>query len=360
MGRMNDLLTGDLFPQSLLPVVPVVLQGPADLEGFRRAARCLLARQILPTQVAWQIGGAPHAAAARAANADVFNDGSDAPAVKVPAEFMALCESVVLHRDPARFGLLYRILWRLAHEPGLRRDPLDADVLQARQMAQAVQLDMQRMKAFVRFRTVQDDRFRTQPEGGPLHLAWFEPEHHIVEAVAPFFARRFGQMRWAILTPERSIEWDCVRPRARGVLPFSRRFASGGAAEGSGAGARAFAGVAGGACGAGADATGGMAVPAALQAAPGQPVAMQARSPATVTAPERPGAMRGQLRFGPGAQKGDRPLADAGDQRWLRFYQRAFPAAHPALHPAPGGPAAAASARPNWRLRRLAGRFGGR
>ena len=41
-----------------------------------------------------------------------------------------------------------------------------------------------------------------------MHEAWFEPEHHIVEAIAPFFARRFTQMRWAILTPERCMAWN--------------------------------------------------------------------------------------------------------------------------------------------------------
>jgi hypothetical protein len=35
--------------------------------------------------------------------------------------------------------------------------------------------------------------------------------HHIVAATAPFFARRFAQMRWAILTPERSVRWDGKR-----------------------------------------------------------------------------------------------------------------------------------------------------
>ena len=45
-------------------------------------------------------------------------------------------------------------------------------------------------------------RARTaRPAATPLHVAWFEPEHHIVEANAPFFARRFASMRWAILTP---------------------------------------------------------------------------------------------------------------------------------------------------------------
>ena len=47
--------------------------------------------------------------------------GAVAP-VNAPAAFLPLSESVVLHRDPDRFGLLYRLLWRLQVEPGLRAD----------------------------------------------------------------------------------------------------------------------------------------------------------------------------------------------------------------------------------------------
>jgi uracil-DNA glycosylase len=213
MGVMNDPLTSDLFPQALLPVT---LQGPADLEGFRRAARALLAQHMLPEQVSWHSSDTPVqdlfasgiAGAVEATTAIHHAAFKDAPPVSVPPEFVTLCETAILHSDPNRFGLLYRILWRLVHEPGLRHDPLDADRVKAQQMAQAVRRDMHKMKAFVRFRTVQDETFRSHPEGGPLHVAWFEPEHHIVEAIAPFFARRFTQMRWAVLTPERSIQWD--------------------------------------------------------------------------------------------------------------------------------------------------------
>ncbi|WP_421953634.1 TIGR03915 family putative DNA repair protein [Polaromonas sp.] len=215
MGVMNDLLTNDLFPQALLPVT---LQGPTDLEGFRRAARALLARQVLPEQVSWHSTGTTGMeltgdSSSMGVPAHHHSAFSDAPAVGVPPEFLTLCQSVVLHSDPNRFGLLYRILWRLAHEPGLRQDPLDADMVQARDMAQAVQGEIQKIKAFVYFRTVQDDTFRTHPESGLLHVAWLEPEHHVVETVAPFLARRFAQMRWAILTPECSIQWDGTQLR---------------------------------------------------------------------------------------------------------------------------------------------------
>ena len=109
----------------------------------------------------------------------------------------------------------------MAREPGLKHDPLDADRLKAQHLAQAVRRDMHKMKAFVRFRTVADETFKSRPTGGPLHVAWFEPEHHIVEAIAPFFARRFTQMRWAILTPERCLAWDGARMRLSPGAPKS-------------------------------------------------------------------------------------------------------------------------------------------
>jgi DNA polymerase len=209
MGVMNDLLTTDLFPQALLPVR---LQGQTDFEGFRRAARGLLAQNILPEQVSWQCGDASLESppAAGTAHSPAF---SDAPAVHVPPEFFAMCQAAVMHHNPQRFKLLYRLLWRLVHEPELRHNPLDADMEQARQMAEDVRQDMQAMKAQLRFRSVQDDTFRARPLAGPLHVAWYQPEHHIVDAVAPFFAKRFSQMRWAILTPESSVESDYLGPQ---------------------------------------------------------------------------------------------------------------------------------------------------
>lgn len=209
MGVMNDLLTTDLFPQALLPVT---LQGQTDFEGFRRAARGLLAQNILPAQVRWQCADAPPESP-QAAGTAYSPTLSDAPAVHVPPEFFALSQAAVLHRDPQRFNLLYRLLWRLVHEPALRHDPLDADMQRAREMAEEVRQDIQAMKAQLRFRSVQDDTFRARPLAGPLHVAWYQPGHHIVDAVAPFFAKRFSQMRWAILTPESSVESDYLGPQ---------------------------------------------------------------------------------------------------------------------------------------------------
>jgi len=183
----------------------VKLSSESDWPGFRQAARALVAESMPPGEVEW------HTPASGAGDLFSASNGTVKTAhllhgvlsLVVPASFVTLCATVILHNDPARFGLLYRILWRLMHEPGLRYDPLDADRVQAEHMAQAVRRDMHKMKAFVRFRTI-----KRGDAQAPLHVAWFEPDHHIVEAVAPFFTRRFTQMAWAILTPERSVHWD--------------------------------------------------------------------------------------------------------------------------------------------------------
>ena len=79
-----------------------------------------------------------------------------------------------------------------------RADPLLGRV---EALAKAVRRDIHKMRAFVRFRAVEDGE-------GTRFVAWFEPEHHIVRANAGFFVRRFATMRWSILTPAIAIHWD--------------------------------------------------------------------------------------------------------------------------------------------------------
>lgn len=179
------------------------LAGETDLAGFREEARALLAHQVPPEDVRWQT--------AQAQNAEFFADadrpldragGTKAASAIVPASFLRLCEVVVLHHDPDRFALLYRLLWRLVHEPTLRNDPVDADMQLAHQMGQAVRRDIHKMKAFVHFREIEIGAAQ------PLLVAWYEPAHHILQCVAPWFAKRQRESRWAIFTPEYSVESD--------------------------------------------------------------------------------------------------------------------------------------------------------
>jgi DNA polymerase len=205
----------------------ITLAGAIDFEGFRRACRGLWAEQVSPERVRWQTAGADSgspdslpgmdvAAPSGIASSSTFATTPVAAAspLNVPASYLVLCQSVILHSDPRRFGLMYRLLWRLQVEPGLRRDANDADRLLARQMAHEVRGDIQRMQTSIGVRKL--DAGAALP---PWHLAWFEPRHHIVEAAAPFVARRFGKMRWAIVTPERSVRHDdgglCFGPGRR-------------------------------------------------------------------------------------------------------------------------------------------------
>jgi probable DNA metabolism protein len=179
------------------------LAGHTDLAGFRSEARQLLAHQIPPEEVQWQL----------AVHADQYLDPQSpqssrprnvarAATAIVPASFTRLCEFVVLHRDPERFALLYRLLWRLVHEPGLRNDPGDADMVQAQHMAHAVRRDIHKMKANLRLRNIVD------AQGRELQVGCYEPAHHVMEAVAPWLAKRVPAARWAMFTPERSVRCD--------------------------------------------------------------------------------------------------------------------------------------------------------
>lgn len=169
-----------------------------DLAAWRSGARSALAAGISPADIDWYDSGQRDLlGAADIAGAPVVA-ASD---VRVPRAFVQLAEMVLCHREPARLAVLYRLLWRINRgERNLLENPTDPDVIQASHLAQAVRRDTHKMKAFVRFREVVGDQ--------DSFIAWFEPEHHILDRVADFFARRFTGMRWAILTPYRSIRWD--------------------------------------------------------------------------------------------------------------------------------------------------------
>ncbi|AWH27943.1 uracil-DNA glycosylase [Stenotrophomonas sp. SAU14A_NAIMI4_8] len=173
---------------------------PWSLQAWRDGARGALLAAVPPSQLDWLPG---HEASLLDAPAlpDATANPAQGAQPGVPRDFLELAATVLCHREPQRMALLYRLLWRITHgERAVLSNPTDADVLRAMAMAQAVRRDTHKMKAFVRFREV--------PGEQDAFIAWFEPEHHIVDRVAPFFARRFAGMRWAILTPGRSVQWD--------------------------------------------------------------------------------------------------------------------------------------------------------
>jgi uracil-DNA glycosylase len=176
----------------------ITLDNQTDFDGWRMAARALVLQDVTPLEVSWTVKDCAHDLPSQ-----ITSPLPDAPEGRfnVPAKFIQLARTVILHRNPLRFARLYRLLWRLRHHHGLLDDAADPDVAQADAMANEVRRDEERMQDTLRFHEI--GRERTS-----RYVAWFKPEHHIVEAVAPVFARRYADMPWSILTPELSAHFD--------------------------------------------------------------------------------------------------------------------------------------------------------
>ncbi|WP_458095013.1 UdgX family uracil-DNA binding protein [Roseomonas sp. WA12] len=129
----------------------VALAAPDDFEGWREASRALVMAGVAPEDVAWLVPGDPVPLFAGGAPPI---PGADAPAPRVPRDFPDLARRVVQHRDPERFALLHGLLHRLQTERGLLDDAADPAVGRANAMARSVRRDAHKMHAFVRFREV--------------------------------------------------------------------------------------------------------------------------------------------------------------------------------------------------------------
>ena len=174
----------------------VTLDSPDDFDGWRAAARALVANGTPPSTVTWTVAGeggdllGGDAAPARGA-----------PSFTVPKPFIEMARRVVCNVEPERFALLHAALAQLRTRPKLLDDQADPLVQRLYRLDKGVRRDVHKMRAFVRFREVED-------EVGERFAAWFEPEHHIVRLNSGFFVRRFAQMRWSILTPLLCVHWD--------------------------------------------------------------------------------------------------------------------------------------------------------
>lgn len=179
----------------------VMLEGRGDFVEWRNAARSLLADRIPPQDVLWQ--AADGGGDLFGLNTSVESYAGGATGSSVPKGFLDAAEAAICHSDPSRFGLLYRLLWRIEEERALLEVTSDPDVSLLRMMIKNIRRDSHKMKAFVRFREVPGE----QP-GRRRFVAWFEPEHFIVARTAGFFQRRFADMDWLIATPKGAAAWD--------------------------------------------------------------------------------------------------------------------------------------------------------
>jgi probable DNA metabolism protein len=181
---------------------------------WRDLARAALAQGIEPDGIDFEdaavpsppdlFGGSPDSTADLLAKAENALTKPHVPKAFLQKAMIAGC-----HRDPQRWNLLYRLLWRLQRNRDLLKVEVDSDVNELVRMDQQVRRDEHKMHAFVRFRRVEE------ADGDEHFIAWYQPQHRILELAAPFFAERFAIMRWSILTPDGSVAWDPAEKQLR-------------------------------------------------------------------------------------------------------------------------------------------------
>src|ERR1044072_6806378 len=120
--------------------------------AWQEVARRALSTELAPEHIVWeeldgdQLG---------LAILDEQQTQGRAPSTtfRVPKSFVESAKRVACHREPKRWALLYRLLWRLTHgEPRLLDVVVDQDVNDFMRMDNAVRHDVHKMRAFVRFR----------------------------------------------------------------------------------------------------------------------------------------------------------------------------------------------------------------
>ena len=179
---------------------------PPDFSAWRQMARLALQQRLEPDAIDFADETVPVAddLFGAVSTKDLLLDvhpGNEAPVPYVSKAFLERAHVAALHREPSRWNLLYRLLWRLQNNRELMRVEVDTDVSALLRLVQQIKRDEHKMHAFVRFRRIAD-------ESGEQFIAWYEPAHRILPLAAPFFQERFAIMRWSILTPDGSVYWD--------------------------------------------------------------------------------------------------------------------------------------------------------
>ena len=162
-----------------------------SFDSWRDAARQLVGAGVAPDRITWADPDTP----ADLFGSDPMPQANDAP-VTATKEFLQLAKTVSSHSAPERWALIYTALWRAQTDRALLGNPADPLMDRLNRLAKSVRRDIHKMHAFVRFHEL--------PSTGNRRSfgAWFEPEHLILQAGTPFFAKRFADMDWLIATPE--------------------------------------------------------------------------------------------------------------------------------------------------------------
>ncbi len=175
-----------------------------DFDSWRCAARALLQQGAAPHVIDWIDARRADLFAQPAAVTETAS-GRLAP---VPRRLFDLLRAAACFDAPDRWAFLYRVLWRWCAGERDVLSEVDVDGERLYRMARAVRIDTHKMHAFLRFREQ-----AAEPDA-PRFVAWFEPRHDILDAVAEHFSRRMGSASFLIATPDGSVLWDGKRMHA--------------------------------------------------------------------------------------------------------------------------------------------------
>ena len=228
----------------------------SDFTDWRNTARQLLQAGIHPNNVRFTGENATsdlfsahtnHKDSNTAPESNVSNSAN----LNISQQFIKDAHWVSHHSSPDRWQLLYSLAWRqLFEDRYIMNNPVDHSVRLFSDWRKSVNRDYHKMKAFLRFQSIADfsglDKHYTaaeiiepetlhskpkntqtkdsatkntskscakQPQLNEISstqehfIAWFEPEHFIVPLASQFFAKRFSNMSWSILTPYECAHW---------------------------------------------------------------------------------------------------------------------------------------------------------
>jgi uracil-DNA glycosylase len=173
----------------------IVLDSETDWQGWRTAARALVLAGVAPDDLRWSVRTDPD---------DPAHDLPEgAGSFNVPRALVAIAALAFQARDPQRFSLLYRLIWRANAGEKLLEHKDDPELRRAQRLGYAVRAEAHRMRTLLRFMPVEDGRY----------VGWYAPAHYVLEANAQLMARRFPDLTCSILTPDGSAHWEGGAPR---------------------------------------------------------------------------------------------------------------------------------------------------
>ena len=170
----------------------IVIPKIGSVAAWRRHARALLAANVPPIDVLWSQNSDQDDLFALPQERHVGQKRSNFTASRAA---VAQIEQALQHSDPETFARAYSVVWRLRSGQLKWGDRSDRELKTLLAQTKQIARDIHKMHAFVRFRELPSEAERRR------FVAWFEPEHNIVEAATPFFTNRFGDMDWTIATP---------------------------------------------------------------------------------------------------------------------------------------------------------------